>query len=122
MGGETLESQMRRRFKGRAESGEIFRRRAQAPHTFIQLEMDCLVRNSDPGGCPFQQFDVSRLPDCRSQTKPDDFLFFTAPEPGHQQNSCLNALVAEWNSFVERGHSQPGSAFLLQCFRALYRA
>src|SRR5713101_2476169 len=120
MGCETLEFQMRRRSKGGAESGEIFRCCTQASHTCVQLEMDCLLRNSDPGSCPLQQFDVSGLPYSRSQAKPDDFLFFTAPEPGHQQNSRLNALFAKGNSFVERGHSQPGGAFLLKCFRALY--
>src|SRR5208282_544645 len=84
--------------------------------------MDGMFENAEGGRGPFEQFDLSRFPNCWSQSQANDFLFFTAPETGHQQDASANASFAKGNCLIERSHAEPVRSFLLECPRALDRA
>ncbi len=56
---------------------------------------------------PVEQFKVPRLPDSRGEILADDFLFFPAPETGHQQNSSAQSGGTQRHSFVGGGNAKP---------------
>ena len=122
MSGKAFELQVRRGFQRCQQSRQIFRRGAEPPHARINLQMNRMLGHADLGGGAFHQLDMPDFPDRRCQVEADDFFFLAAPETGHQQNPCGNAFFTKRNRFVERSHTQPGSAFGLQRFRTFDRA
>src|SRR5438067_12777953 len=105
---------MRTRFQSGANSGQIFRRRAEPSHAGVYFQMNGVLRNSESGGGPFQQFYLTGFPNRRRKAQPNNFFFFASPEPGHQQDSCAEALLAKWNRLIEGSDAQPGRALFFQ--------
>ena len=85
--GETFQHQMWRRLQRGTDLVQIFRRDPQTAHAGIDLQMNRMPGQTQAGSGLFQQFDLARLPNRGRQLQTDDFFFFAAPEPRHQQDA-----------------------------------
>ena len=54
-----------------------------------------------------ETLNLSRLPYGRSKAETNDLFFLAAPEPGHQQNTCLDSCITQRNRFIKRSHTEP---------------
>src|SRR5664279_6274800 len=70
----------------------------------------------------FEQLNVPRFPDRRSEIMRDDPSLFAFPDSGHQQNARLGTGAAQRQAFRGVGYSQPIGTLGFECASALHRA
>ena len=83
--------------------------------------MDGMFGNANHRCRPFEQFNLPRLPDRRSQSQTNDIFLFAPPETGHQQDASANPSFAKRNRLIQRSHTKPARSLLLQRPRAFNR-
>ena len=112
---------MRSRTQSFQHRGKFSQRHTEPAHACVHFQMHRMPHCAGSRGL-LQRLDVPRFPHRGSEPQADDLALFTSPEPRHEQDSRLNACLAQWDRLIERRDAQPGCAFGLQSARAFHSA
>src|SRR6266576_6791967 len=95
---QSFERNSRRGFDRRTHRGHSFERNTEPSHARVHFQMNGLWRRGEAFGSTVQSFHMFWFPNRSGQISPDDFLLFSSPEAGHEQDSPTHARFSQGNT------------------------